>query len=1273
MAEAEATFGGKAVATSTISNLVNRVFSKLDELNFPKSSKEMETSKKKLEERMDQIQAVLTAVDRGQVKVQNEALSKWVWQFRDAFEEAEDALDEIDYYKLEEKVKARDNDPSIDGTVPTKKKILNLFKHIPSTREDTLKRLKKAVKGLDTVFTSMKPFLEIADALGNNNESKNQAKRAKLREMGSFLTESVVFGRDKEKEIIYQWMENLGDENEGRDSNVSALSIVGMGGMGKTTLARVIYGEVEEKKIMGIKTVVWVSVCDNFGVFDATVVLRKILQDITKSGCDIKNLNTLQTMLKEKVVSMKFLLVLDDVWKDDENAQAQWEEIMAPLKYGRKGSKILFTTRAESIAKMVTKIMNGSKEKDCLRLGGLDEINTLKLLNKHAFAYVDQGEHMNLQIIAEKIAAKLGGCPLAAKVMGGLLNNHIDFEHWERIWKQDISNIPTGEIGIMAVLRLSYHHLPGYIQACFRFCSIFPYHHKFSKDDLVKMWMGSGLIRWSKNSDRPEDIGGEYFDFLIWKSIFDASRDSEHYYVMHDLMHEMVISISSGECLRIDGDISKESIPRTVRNLSIKIENLVGIKEISHLKHVRSLLVTFEGEQPGPKDILEFNNGLEELRSLRLFCLMGANLFELPDCIGDLIHLRYLSISQMAKRSLSWLPKSAYKLYHLELIKVFAYAVKEISKEDLNGLGNFINLQHLDVHYSVTYKLPWIGKLVSLKKLEDFNLWDEEGFKINELKGLNYLQELNINKLENVKNPEEAKEAKMNEKRNLVSLSLYWANDCSNSELIIDNLRPHPNLEKLDIIGYYGIRSPNWLENGSLSNLVSLKLYSCRKLESLPQLGKLSSLEILWINNFPEVKEIDRSFYGGNLDFAFQSLKELRILSMPQWSEWVELQDCNIFPQLERLELENIPMLRVLPTLPLSLKHLSFRFCGLEIIPNIQETSIMNRKSSSNSQPSLSIFHISYCPDLISLNAGLLLQQERFESLEDIRVEDCKNVTNLPLNGFSKLLSLKMLRLCDCPILRTQEIQENILPKSLIEIWVSKCGLEEPLLPSLLDLSFLVRLDLTNCTNIRTLPPKEVFITLQSLRDLRILNCVELSSLGGLGFLSDLNILRITGCPKLVNISTSQPPIDTGFNQGDTNHISRSTLKLGELYIDHYFLLLIEPLRSLSCTKKLCISWECKPKIIPEPWLLMNRATLEEINIDDASVMESVPQSITRLKSLLKLELSRANLIETLPELPISLSSLVITGCNQVFAARYKRDSGSNWAEIADIPHVVLI
>lgn len=208
-------------------------------------------------------------------------------------------------------------------------------------------------------------------------------------------------------------------------------------------------------------------------------------------------------------------------------------------------------------------------------------------------------DYMNLQDIGKKITKKLSGSPLAAKVLGGLLNNSMDSIYWNRMLRENISSIEHGNEGVKKVLRLSYHHLPPHLQACFRYCSMFREDYLFTKDDLVQLWMGSGLIQLSADEDQiPEDVGEHYLGILTRKSFFelcstefsgmsDCGEFSHEYYVLHDLLHDLGRTVSKKECIRISSD-DYGSIPRTVRHAIITVVNHTSFTDFSALKKLRT-------------------------------------------------------------------------------------------------------------------------------------------------------------------------------------------------------------------------------------------------------------------------------------------------------------------------------------------------------------------------------------------------------------------------------------------------------------------------------------------------------------------------------------------------------------------------------------------------------------------------------------------------------------------------------------------------------------
>ncbi|KAF7077346.1 hypothetical protein CFC21_081906 [Triticum aestivum] len=232
--------------------------------------------------------------------------------------------------------------------------------------------------------------------------------------------------------------------------------------------------------------------------------MKKILEAVTKEKPNADTLQALQQILKDKLDRKKVLLILDDVWED--NKISEWENLMAPLRSIQTGSKILLTTRMRSVADMVTGVMRSRK--DYLHLNGLNEDENCMLFKKCAFGGLNPEDYAHLLSVAEKIAKKFRGCPLVTKIAGGHLRSNVTDEHWKNLERQLEHLEGSTDVIVTTVLRSSNHHLPEQLQLCFRYCSIFPKGQKFKKEDIVKMWMGSGLILQTEGgTKRPEDMG----------------------------------------------------------------------------------------------------------------------------------------------------------------------------------------------------------------------------------------------------------------------------------------------------------------------------------------------------------------------------------------------------------------------------------------------------------------------------------------------------------------------------------------------------------------------------------------------------------------------------------------------------------------------------------------------------------------------------------------------------------------------------------------------
>ncbi|KAI0502328.1 hypothetical protein KFK09_017276 [Dendrobium nobile] len=846
-----------------------------------------------------------------------------------------------------------------------------------------LKRLEDAVQKLDNVSADVTTFLHLLDSAKQEQEEQ-EVDFYKTRETG-YLPTNFLIGHHEEKECVMQWLRMPSNEPRTTDlyGKVSLLSIVGYGGVGKTTLLQHVYNDDEITKEFVLK--MWVCVSNNF---DVKKVIADMLQSLKMERPRCDTLDALQNSLRIEIMSRKFLLVLDDVWEEyQEKDKRKWEKVLAPLASARFDSKILVTTRTDSVAQMFALVIQ--KKVEIVRLQGLEEDECLHLLLSHAFAGIDNppDDHKNLRVIARDIVKKLSRSPLAAKVIGGVLNNNIDERHWRTVLESNILD----QDSINSTLRLSYIALSSPLKNCFAFCGMFEQDHLFFKDDLVRMWIALGFIQPSHiQAETIEDIGGRYFDVLVKKSFFDKFElgNDNFSYKMHDLLHELAQSVSMQECLRVNDGIRLSSrIPETLRPLSIQTSDLDILRRIGKLKHLHSLFLSCEDfNEDSNKDLC---NTLIEMfqasRSLRLLCICTDSLEMILEEIKHLMHLRYLKIK---KETLNMPPRFLNNLYHLQyIIHDGRYCFIHSNSNDFLP-SDTNNLHYLELIDDCISSIFGIGKLKSLQELPRFYLRDMIGYRIGELENMNDLRILGIYKLENVKDAEEARGAKLCAKTRLTDLTLRWSNTHSRNidldESVLDNLQPSKCLRNLSIWNYIGARSAIWMYTDHLIfNLEKIKLANCLEWETLPPFGQLPFLKLLELSNMPKVKWLESKF-NGNDDYygVFPLLEVLHITKLEALEDWfkagVAAEDACLFPCLMELVLLKCPKLKELPSLPPNLKSL-----------RIEKTGWTSLNFCSNSNPI---------------------------PLETLKVSDCQKITSLHLaDATARLTALRYLTIKNCP------------------------------------------------------------------------------------------------------------------------------------------------------------------------------------------------------------------------------------------------------------------
>ncbi|CAM0948811.1 unnamed protein product [Alopecurus aequalis] len=1248
-------FAGKSVATPAISFLINKTFSYINEYF---KSEHMDETKNRLLRAMPQIQAVFDVINPERVREQSSCLDAWLWQLRDAVEAAEDAIDELEYYKLEEK--AKDEKVSDWGSpfgkvkhtfarsvkgVPVFDKIIKKNSH-----GDTLKRLMKSVDGLDKAATGVVNFLNLTDYLsGASTISQRQVQNFvnNDRQTGSTLSATIFVGREKEKEQIIGWLVStsveLAETGVTRTGNIPIISVVGHGGMGKTTLAQSI---CEQDQVLKHFKVIWVTVSTSF---DATLLSSKIVECVTGIKPSPDNLEPLQQVLKEKLKSINFLLVLDDVWED--KRRDEWEKLFAPLRKLNTDRKILLTTRMQSVADMAAKVM-GVKRNQSLALQGLKQDETLELFIHHAFSGSNPEDYVYLKSIGGQIAKKLKGCPLVTKVVGEHLQGNIALEYWSKFLHQGLKHFEGTQEDIMKVLRLSYYHLPTELQICFRYCCIFPQDYRFKKKELVQLWIGSGLIsQLESDTQTLVDTAEQFLAQLTRKSFFDlksiaggfllnaiTGRLEQERYVMHDLMHELARNVSTGECARIDDPVQFKYEKDTVRHLciaNIHMFSVDEVKKISQFKNLRTIII-YNNCEVENDIVCALEMIVESLKSLRLFHSELMNTFCFADKPDKLKHLRYIYLHQISPDTRC----AVAKLYHLMVLRCCSNLMADT--DEVRHLGSLEHLLYVSYGLRRFGNFP-VSRLTSLQELDDYRVGGRICNKISAIGNLRDLRELDVKCLENVESYEEAKNAKLKEKQHLNKLHLEWStpNQTMTDDLVLDHLETHVNIMALEIRGYGGPKIPFWIENRSVKNLVSLRLISCTNWEYLPSLGELILLKLLELKNLPKLQQI-----GQSSDISSSTSMEL------------------LLPQsLDTLEVNECCKLRELPILPPSLVSLKIRDVWLTKLPMIGKISSGSIKSKSSNLTKISIAD---CPYLTSLEDSLLEQKLYMGALHVLTVDDCIHLESVPI-PFEEMKELKELEIIKCPKLSmmTDAKDKVVLSSSLRELTIGQCGdLEPPLLGSLQLLINLSTLMLLNCSSLVSLPSTDVFKCLSSLRAMYIVACKNLSSLGGLGSLPALSWLYIDGCCKLVEAAGSFLTRVASDSSCD--------LQITVLNIDLPSLLLLEPLRNFCHTEKLYFMNSSEMESLPELWLLQNRPSLQYLNIYRAGSLKSLPPSMQDLSSLEQLCLFGARQLQSLPHLPSSLKMLMLQGCHPDLEKKITKLGSPEWNKIAHIPDVKI-
>ncbi|CAI9118040.1 OLC1v1019545C1 [Oldenlandia corymbosa var. corymbosa] len=567
---------------------------------------------------------------------------------------------------------------------------------------------------------------------GESSSSQNEQYQQWVRQTYAHEVEDHFVGMEND---IAKLVSVVTDDHK----NHRIISIWGMGGLGKTTLARKVYKHKDVQRYF--ERFAWVCVTQQAQI--KAILQDLLMQLLPEKKDDVRFMEgrELVQQLYQVQMESKCLIVLDDIWKVDD-----WKSILAAFPVATGDIKVLFTTRNRKVAEI-----GFLYELKCL-----SETEGWELLQKIAFSSgtTDFETVPSFKDIGRELVSKCGGLPLAISVLGGILKHKDSLADWEIVNRhiglylhnmEDNGETDGGSVG--RVLSLSYDELPYHLKLCFLYLGCFKEDEEIRADHLYLLWMAEGFVlsKHRTNGETLLDVAKRYLNELGQRSMVQLKVDEFslnkrfHSCRLHDIMRDLCLEKGrEEEFVKI---INPKEVNQSMVNtddvahrLVIHIdleENSISSIALENWQQTRSLLCLStvsgysENEMIWPRHV-----AMQKLKLLRVLKFEGFN-FQgqtFPVEFQDLIHLRILSFKYC---KLHELPSSVAEL---PLLHTLNLEVKyEIKIPDV--LWRMKRLRHL--YFSFKHCTD-VGKLRlhGLRELE--TLWALQG-EVDEIADLSEL------------------------------------------------------------------------------------------------------------------------------------------------------------------------------------------------------------------------------------------------------------------------------------------------------------------------------------------------------------------------------------------------------------------------------------------------------------------------------------------------------------------------------------------------------
>ncbi|XP_047339465.1 putative disease resistance protein RGA3 [Impatiens glandulifera] len=852
-----------------------------------------------VEKLLDTLSAINAALEHAEIKnawKKDKPTEDWLQKLKRVAYEVRDIMDECTFEDLRLHVKRRDASSS------TRKKVTNFITHPFSntlSRREIGYKIKDVKEKLEQIYSRRKN-LQLREPI---HGSKIIDKFTSSWRETMSLSSSSVYGRDKEKKQIIDILLNNSTVSVATEL-LSVLPIVGIGGLGKTTFAQMVFNDEEVSKHFDTK--IWVCVSDEF---DIKLVIKSILKEKAEASLSLEEL---QEKVRDKLRGKRYLIVLDDVWNENKDA---WNGLRSILDCGINGSFILTTTRKRRVAEIMKTIPH-------FELPSLSDDNCWLLFKERAFEHV-KPKHPNIINIGKQIARRCKGVPLVAKTLGSQLGFCDDEKDWHRIRDSEIWEISENEEDLLPILRLSYYDLPYHLRRCFVFCAIFPKDTEIEIERLIQLWMAHGLIPPVKKQE-VEDVGNTIWKELCWRSFFQDEKKNKIGYTtckMHDLMHNLAQSVMQEECYTMNAKRSSDGLGREIRHVTAMVDKL-NQPSVCSLKKIRGLQSIMLNDTDCDGNVTkEILSGLKELLTLRVLEVRHCVQYQDLSYASRLKHLRFLDISYS---EITTLPNSICDLFNLQTLKLnYCSKLESLPR----NMRNLISLRHLylDCCFGLRYIPRWMGELKHLKTLSLFVISEiKDHCQLDELKELNIRGSLKIKNIGRIGDASIARGISMAKMSSITNLELDWGYtyDVDHEKIGKALEVSTERLKKLRMNGYEGVNPPRWVGKSS----PSVTRLERMRMDNVDTIGSSSSADSeIMIVIFPLLELLDIS--------NMKSLRELVSPTVPSRGA---------FPNLCEIMIYNCPKLGALPPHLKSLKRVSVEGeCSDELLYSISNLSAL--------------------------------------------------------------------------------------------------------------------------------------------------------------------------------------------------------------------------------------------------------------------------------------------------------------------------------------------